>query len=253
MSDMGGLVDRYWAWLKDNTHVRPLDDWYEITTPYLDRHNDFVQIYAKNENGKYKLTDDGYTIMDLESSGCSLDTPKRQRLLETTVRGFGVKLEDKALVTHASERHFPLNKHNLIQAILAVNDLFYVARPHIRSLFFEDVQSWLDLNDVRYSPNVKFSGRSGFDHVFDFLVPKSSKMPERLMKAVTKPDKDTAQSVILAWVDTRDTRPQNAKALALLNDREASVPASIIDALSNYDISAILWSDRDQAVELLTA
>jgi hypothetical protein len=29
-----------------------------ITTPYLDRHNDTLQIYARSENGALVLTDD---------------------------------------------------------------------------------------------------------------------------------------------------------------------------------------------------
>ena len=90
MSDVSTLLDNYWSWLKDNTHVRAIEDWYEITTPYLDRHNDFVQLYAKLDGGHYVLTDDSYTLTDLEFSGCKIDSPKRQRLLETTLNGFGI-------------------------------------------------------------------------------------------------------------------------------------------------------------------
>ena len=38
---------------------------------------------------------------------------------------------------------FPLRKHNLVQAILAVNDLFYLAVPAGQS-FLEDA-AWLEL------------------------------------------------------------------------------------------------------------
>ena len=34
-------------WLKDKTTLREVDgEWVEITTPYLDRHNDALQIYC---------------------------------------------------------------------------------------------------------------------------------------------------------------------------------------------------------------
>src|SRR2546429_4820113 len=78
IQDIQRLLDAYHAWLKDKTALRQVDDWIEITTPYLDRHNDYVQIYAKKSNGSYILTDDGYTIDDLETSGCKLQSPKRQ-------------------------------------------------------------------------------------------------------------------------------------------------------------------------------
>ena len=39
------LTDQYYAWLRENTYVRELEDWVEITTPFLDRHNDCMQRY----------------------------------------------------------------------------------------------------------------------------------------------------------------------------------------------------------------
>jgi hypothetical protein len=253
MMDVATLIEQYWIWLRDNTHVRPIDSWYEITTPYLDRHNDLIQIYAKLEGDSFILTDDGYTISDLEMSGCAVDTPKRKQLLDTTVNGFGVRLEGKALTTSATADQFPLQKHSLVQAILAVNDLFFVARPNVRSLFVEDAQQWLDSHDVRYTPNVKFSGKSGFDHVFDFVIPKSRLRPERILKTINNPSRDSAQSLIMAWLDTRNTRPQEAQAYALLNDRDASVSDQIQRALANYSIEPILWSHRDTKIEDLAA
>jgi hypothetical protein len=45
--------------------------------------------------------------------------------------------------------------------MLAVNDQFYLAKPIVESLFYEDVVQWLDANDIRYTPSVKFTGISG--------------------------------------------------------------------------------------------
>ena len=101
-----------------------------------------------------------------------------------TLNGFGVKLNADALEVHATTESFPLRKHNLIQAILAVNDLFYLANPIVESLFYEDVVAWLDDNDVRYTPKAKFTGTSGLDHLFDFVVPKSRRQPERIVEAI---------------------------------------------------------------------
>jgi hypothetical protein len=144
------LLNDYRAWLKDKTTLRELNgDWVEITTPYLDRHNDALQIYARAENGGYVLTDDCYTIHDLEASGCNLHTEKRQDLLAMTLNGFGVRMNNEAIEVHASPENFPARKHNLIQAILAVNDLFYLAKPVVESLFFEDVIAWLEMSVTR--------------------------------------------------------------------------------------------------------
>ncbi len=131
------LLNDYRVWLKDKTTLRELDsEWVEITTPYLDRHNDALQIYARQQNDGYLLTDDSSTIHDLESSGCTLNTEKRLDLLRMTLNGFGVKLNREALEIQASAESFPLRKHNLIQAMLAVNDLFFILPSQWSKAFF---------------------------------------------------------------------------------------------------------------------
>jgi hypothetical protein len=131
IADIQGLVDAYHAWLKDKTVLKQIDDWVEITTPYLDRHNDYIQIYARRDDGGVLLTDDGYTLEDLRDSGCKLDSPKRQALLRQTLNGFGVQLSGERIEVHATPENFALRKHNLVQAMLAVGDMFYLAVPPI--------------------------------------------------------------------------------------------------------------------------
>jgi hypothetical protein len=248
------LLHDYRAWLKDKTTLREVTgEWVEITTPYLDRHNDALQIYARQQNGGYLLTDDSYVIHDLESSGCMLNTGKRQDLLKLTLQGFGVQLNNEALEIHTSAESFPLRKHNLIQAMLAVNDLFYLAKPMVNSLFFEDVIAWLDANEIRYTPKAKFTGISGFDHLFDFVIPKSRKQPERVIQAINRPTRDSAETFIHAWTDTREVRSPESKAYAVLNDTEQLVPSGVMDAFRNYRIQPIRWSDRAQVVTELAA
>jgi hypothetical protein len=251
--DVQALVDQYWSWLKDRTTLRQLGDWTEITTPYLDRHNDYLQIYARRDNGGLTLTDDGYILRDLEQSGCKLDSAKRQSLLRTALNGFGIQLRDDRLEVHASAETFALRKHNLVQAMLAVNDLFYLASPMVASLFYEDVVSWLDLSDVRYTPKVKFTGKSGYDHLFDFVIPKSRRQPERILRAINRPSRDTAQVMAFSWVDTREVRPAGSRAYAILNDAEHPVSESVVDALTSYEITPVRWSSRQAVVEELAA
>jgi Domain of unknown function DUF1829/Domain of unknown function DUF1828 len=248
------LLNDYRAWLKDKTTLRELSaSWVEVTTPYLDRHNDALQIYARAENGGYILTDDRYTVHDLEASGCNLHTEKRQDLLKMTLNGFGVKMRDEALEVHATAENFPLRKHSLIQAMLAVNDLFYLAKPVVDSLFFEDVVAWLDANEIRYTPKAQFTGTSGYDQLFDFVIPKSRRQPERILQAITRPTRDTALSFINAWTDTQKVRSSESKAYAVLNDVEQTLRGGVIDAFRNYQINPVPWSARAEVVAELAA
>ncbi len=247
------LVDQYVAWLRDKSSLRQVKDWVEITTPYLDRHNDYLQIYAKRQNGGFLLTDDCYVVEDLERSGCKLDTPKRKKLLEITLNGFGVALNGSALEVRATPDSFALRKHNLVQAMLAVNDLFYLATPIVTSVFYEDVVAWLELIEVRYTPKVKFTGKSGYDHLFDFVIPKSRLQPERVLRAINRPGRETAQAMVFSWLDTRNVRAPDSRAYAVLNDSERTASLDVVDALRSYEIRPVFWSRRDEVREELAA
>ena len=115
--------------------------------------------------------------------------------------------------------------------MLAVNDMFYLAAPMVANLFYEDVAAWLDLHEIRYTPNVKFTGKTGYDHRFDFVIPKSRRQPERIVKTVNRASRHTAEAVAFSWIDTREVRPPDSRAYAMLNDSEQSVSQPIIDAL----------------------
>lgn len=247
------LVNSYVRWLRDRTAIRDVEGWVEITTPYLDRHNDYLQIYVRRQGDQIVLTDDGYILRDLEQSGCALDTSKRAGLLRATLRGFGVQERDGALEVTASESDFPAKKHDLLQAMLAVNDLFYLAQPTVASLFKEDVAAWLEEREIRFTPEVRFAGRSGYDHLFHFVIPKSASQPERILQAITHPTADAAKSLAFAWIDTRETRPLESKAYALLNDVSDSVSESVVSALRNYEVTPVPWTRREEVSDELAA
>jgi Domain of unknown function DUF1828/Domain of unknown function DUF1829 len=249
------MMDGYVSWLREKTSLREIGEWVEITTPLLDRHNDHLQIYARRESKGYVLTDDGYTLQDLEHSGCRLDSQKRQELLQLTLNGFGVQRNDSALEIRATEDNFPLKKHSLLQAMLGVNDLFYLAAPHTASLFYEDVVTWMNANDIRFVEQAKFTGKSGYDHLFEFVIPPSrkSKRPERIVRPINRPDRNAAMDMAFAWVDTRETRPLESQAYALLNDMEREVKPDVIEALLSYDIKPVRWSERENVREELAS
>ena len=247
------LTAQYHYWLRDKTELREIDDWVEITCPFLDRHNDYLQIYVRRSNSGFLLTDDGYTISDLDISGCNLDTPKRQQLLMITLNGFGVNLRNKSLQVTATSHNFALKKHNLLQAMLAVNDLFYLATSVTKSLFYEDVVAWLDSAMIRYTPNVKLAGKSGYDHFFGFVIPKSHEHPERVLSSINRPDRTSFERTVFAWEDTKGARSVGSRAYVVLNDTGRIVSSNLLNGFRNCDMIPILWSDRESVREELAA
>ena len=239
------------SWLKEGLSVAVVGESCELTTPFLDRHNDHLQIYAERENGKIILSDDGYILADLEASGLEFVTPKRKLVLDAILNGLGVRLDQARLLIEASERNLGQKLHSLVQAMLAVNDMFVLAQPRVSTFFWEDVRMYLEGHNVRYSPRVKLSGRTGYDHGIDFLIPKSPNRPERFIQAINAPNKNTIGTYLFSLVDTREARGDAAEAYAFLNDGERKVGGDVIEALEAYTVKPVLWTHRDDYVQSL--
>ena len=258
LQDYERLLDMYTSWLRDRSRVRRVadDGWVEISTPFLDRHNDHVQIYARRlGDNDFELTDDGNTIQDLRMDGCELDTDRRQWFLGLTVRGFGIDLTtDEQLSVRANAEDFPRKTHGLVQAIIGINDLFLTSQPNVQTFFKEDVQAWLTASEVRFSPSVKFTGKSGFDHYFDFVIPATpGKAGERFLRALNSVDREKAGYYVFQWGDLRETRGPDAAAFAIINDEEQKPRESVLKALRGYDITPVLYSQRQDVVHTLAA
>ncbi len=193
------LINSYHDWLKSRVVVADVNGVCEITTPFLDRHNDRIQIYVEQRGDSFRLSDDSYIISDLAASGCVLDTTHRKKLLESITRGFGVEVVGEELVVDATEKEFPRKKHLLIQAMLAVNDMFLTAKSRVANLFIEDVKAFFETKNIRYTPDVEFTGKSGFVHRFDCVIPASRTQPERLIKAINSPSRNDAEKSLKTY------------------------------------------------------
>ena len=254
MTEMRDLVDNYFKWLKDKTVLSEVKDWTSISVPFLDIHNDYLQIYAKKEGNKIIMTDDSYILSDLETSGCAIDSKKRKELLNIALNSFGIKKdENDALIVEATESDFSFKKHCLIQGMMSIHDMFYTSSPYVASIFLEEVSSWLTKNDIKNVASAQFRGKSGYSHTFEFVIPGIKNNPERFIKTATTLTKEKAQAMVFSWLDTKEARIKPSKAYAMINDKETEVPEDAIDALTNYDIIPIRWSQRRSMLSELAA
>lgn len=243
------LVNDYIEWLRQKIKVEAIGEFCEITTPFLDRHNDQIQFYLKKVGNIFILTDGGYTLGDLKLSGLEIKTEKRKQILSSILNGFGAKLKGDEIIMEANPEEFPQKKHSLIQAMLAVNDLFVLSEPNVADIFREDVEKYLRIHKIRYTPYVNFVGKSGFNHLFDFVIPASEIRYERIIRVVNHPTKQNITLMIFSWNDIHESRPIKSDAYTVLNDSEQKINPELVSALQSYKIKPILWSKKEEYIK----
>ena len=225
-----------------------IGEYYEITTPYLDNANDYLQIYVRQDGDDIYFSDDSATIHGLKMSGFQF-TPSRKEYLQKILYQYGVNLNNDELIAKVPINGFAKKKHLFIQAMLRIDDMFATSKSKVTSFFLDDIQEFFEQKDIYYTDNVQFTGISGFSHSYDFLLQRSKTKPERLCQAINNPNKSSMGNVLFAWNDTKPARKNDSQLIVLLND-ENNIARGVENAFNNYQAKVIRWSERDKAENL---
>lgn len=242
--EIDALIDDYLNFLKKEITCTKMGEYYEITTPFLDAYNDYLQIYVKQEKNRFYFTDDGFSIQALNSMGVAL-TKKRKEQISQIAKQFGVRLENGELKAESEISEFGRKKHMFVQALLRINDMYMTAQNRVSSFFLDDVNEYFAQNEIYVSENITITGQTGFNHLYDFLLPRSQKRPERFCTIVNHPTRTNIENSIFSWLDTKEVRKNDSQFILFVNDT-TSIPQSVESAVANYDIVLAKWSERNQ-------
>lgn len=252
---MRELIQSYVDFLSSKMHIRELENgWNEIITPFLNHNNDMISIYVKRvSEDSLLLSDGGETINELELSGLNVTrSKKRLEHLNGIIRSYGITCKsNKDLLVKATKKTFPQIKHRLLQAILSIDDMFVLTTEKVESFFIEDVENFLNMNNVMFTRDIMFMGKSKLMHNFDFSIPMrhNNKQTNFLTKTINNPRRDLLKAAIFMVDDVRSIR-EGVEGLFIINDEKNisdDFSNALIEATNRYDISFVEWSNRDES------
>jgi hypothetical protein len=244
---MRDFVTEYYLWLKNKTFSKKIGDVTRISLPFLNYDNDYTEIYICPTSDKtFTITDGGETLNLLELSGLSF-TQKRKELLNMITASLGVNIKsDNSLSVDAGTDDVIIKKHLLVQCIMKISDLFYLKNSTVQSIFLDDIVTFFDNNNIRYVSNATLIGKSKLPCQFDFIIPKSSAAPERMIKAMNKLDNNNAKLLIFNWEDTQQVRAADSRLYAFINNIDKEAKVNTLSSLAEYNIQAVEWTNRNK-------
>jgi len=245
LKDIKALIQTYLNYLHTNFDIEKIEkDIYKITTPFLDRRNDHLTIYAIIKGEEIILTDDSYTLNDLEMDGITI-TKKREEELKRILIGYGVHKKNNELFVIAHRSSFAQKKHNFIQALLNVNDMYLLSHERVTSIFLEDIKNFFDEKGLIYTENIAIEGKSKITHKFDFLIPKqvTKYKEEALIKALNTPKVENIRAILFSFEDIKNAGRID-KNFVILNDKNP-INDKVYEALNNYDVIPLHWKNLE--------
>lgn len=246
------MINSYAEWIKSEISVEKYGEYYELTTPYLDRFNDYLQIYVKqDEDGTITMSDDGYIIGNLISSGVSFsNSPKRKEMLQKIARKYSVTFNDEEIMITANEGNFPIKKHLLIQAMIDVDDMFVLAQDNVKDFFAEDVATYFDAHNIMYSRDLSLIGKTGTAHTYDFFIQRTKNRNEIFCKTINNLKESSRNLTIFNWIDAKGIRQTESDLWVIIND-ENRLKKEDTQAFEQYGILAMPYSKRNEYVQRL--
>ncbi|MCD2193595.1 DUF1828 domain-containing protein [Actinomycetospora endophytica] len=238
------LASSYRDWFTDSVKSKIVgDNIAELTTPFVDRHNDHLQVYVESRPGDlYLVTDDGYILAELKSSGVDSRGSRREEIVSSLLAGHGVTIHKGELHAEASANNLGQRVHDMVQAMISLDDLFVLAQDNVKRVFRDDVQEFLLDRSVPFYSNVNMSGKSGLGHKFSFVIPSSKMAPERALEVISSPRRDNIDRFLFAVSDIRRTREHELDYYAVVNDSKRPVPPDFTAALNEYEVKMAPWS-----------
>lgn len=253
-------MDDYYNWLREKTFIQKDSntDWFLINTPFVGAFNDTIEIYAQKKGNHLRLSDNGETMSNLELQGLHTQGSKRRRaILDTILLNYGVRAESDELTIEANIENFSQSKHNFLSAIIEINDLYVLAKHNVASIFKEDVRTYLDSQDIIYTPDFISKGATGLEFNFDFQIAQKNK--EIVIKSFNTVNKSNLSTFLFSWDDIKPVREKITKkdvyAIAIINNIDKEVRTEFLDALKAKNADYILWSEREseKSKELISA
>lgn len=255
------LRNVYMDWIKEDLEFQNLDENYvSISTPFIDNDYDNINLYASFVNKNIiKVSDFGFTLYNLTELGINL-TPKFKtgwHIFREILDDFGISNDKGTLCVQTPIENFPMAKTRLLQAVMRVNDIFYLSKHNVVSSFNDIIAEFFNKNNILYTPSFEIPNPFGASSHFDFAIP-NRKDGERVVKTVSRPN-DINQAKIFNFDVRATARSRNAKFILLVNNTKekklnGSLVATAMNELSDTTASVLGFEEvQENNTELINA
>lgn len=249
------IISSCLEWLKEGFAVQALGGAYEVTTPFLDRRNDHIQIYVSKQDDGFIISDDGNTVSDMAEGGFNLKLDSKTKLLNHTIHGYGVIQDNKVLRLEAEHSNLGQRMNFMIQAIMALNNIMPVPAVPVKSLmslFRRRVIETLSAQGFQHQPKVPALGISGYKHQMETITRPDEPPTTLYFKAFYTPDKRSVSRFLFKLHDIYTGEAEIQKSVAVLNNEEKQVSERELAALEKYGVVPALWTWREDFPKLIS-
>ncbi len=235
-----------------------IGDYVRIRTPFLYPDGDVIDVFFRQSDDNFTLTDLGESMRWLRMQTVSQNrSPKQRQLVQDVALTQGVEIFKGMLTARVKGiDELPSAVVRLGQAAVRISDLWFTLRTRAVESINDEVQDLLEEKEIPFERGEKIVGRSGRIWRPDFHIrhPKRSALVYVLATGSRAAARGIAEHVLASWYDLDHLKigPQAIRFVSLFDDTvDVWGPEDfrLLDDLSDVTY----WSKPDQFVDLLAA
>lgn len=208
-------------------------EYVRIRTPFLYPDGDVIDVFCKQSNGSFTVSDLGETLRWLKTQNVSpRRTPKQRLLIGDTCQTLGIELF-RGMLTARARTSADLAEVVLraAQGSLRVADLWFTFRARSFESVTDEVASYLEESRIPFDRSERMPGRSGRVWTIDFHTRTQAKSSyvNVLSTASRSTARKVAEHTLAVWYDLSQAR----------------MTSDPIQFVSLFDDTADVWGDED--------
>ncbi|RVU71198.1 MULTISPECIES: DUF1828 domain-containing protein [Lactobacillus] len=216
-NDVATIAKDWLSFLKDQYNLKLIDQNHIVlTTPITDAFDDGITVMISLiDSGDYMVSDQGYTIWNLESRGINVmkKNSNRQKNVMSIIKSENVKLSSNNDIYLIGKKHEIAQMiFNVIQAVIKIGNLGFSNFNSVRGMFLDDVTGFFETNkdQFHFLKGLQLQGKTGLSYNIDYLF-MSQNPKSKVTKIYDGLAKNTVEQLLGIWFDTESIRNSNGE------------------------------------------
>lgn len=244
------LISSQWTnWVSKQTEFKRIDNnTIQVLTSFTDAFDDGILFnIVSNDSGLYSVTDNGYTIWNLETNGINVSKngSNRNRILNSIIKPYNFSISANKAIEKNSIQLKDLSQTitDFVQILINVSDIAFMNRTNTASIFTDDVHTYFSTRRESYDyfTNAITLGKTNQQYRFEFnFMPRRQEY--KLTKMYNTISKNTMEAIIGIYSDTVEYISKNFGNNASMNILVNGVTAKekdYISGLQNHGINVV--------------
>jgi len=229
-----------------------------IRTPYLYPDGDVIDLFLKEKDGQYVLTDLGETLRWLHMQTRSPKrSEKQETLIQDTLLTHGIERSRGMLILRIQkEENLASAITRLSQAAFRISDIWFTFKTRAFKPIIEDIVELLKETQIPFEQDKKITGSSGRSRKLDFYTqhPRHNSLINVLSIGSKTVANNRVDNVFSAWSDLSYLKQSesNSRFISLFDDRLDVWNSGNIRLLEKVSDIAY-WSRREEFKEMLVS